>query len=113
MFSTKSCAFCVSQWNVLQYFSEQTGWIVNKIDIAAEPQKAARFNIQGTPQTIMIRRGTEQWFTVAVGSDSYPVIADNAYRAIRLLKGEINEQQFFNGEGDDGGFFDPMARGLE
>ncbi len=113
MFSSAKCAFCISQWNVLQYFSEQTGWIVKKVDIDLEPQKAARFNIKGTPQTIMIRRGTPQWFTVAVGSDSYPVVADNAYRAIRLLTGEITEQQFFNGEGDDGGFFDPAARGIE
>ena len=113
MFSSQKCVFCISQWNVLQYFAEQTGWIVNKIDVDLEPQKAARFNIRSTPQTIMIRRDTPQWFTVAVGSDSFPVIADNAYRAVRLLKGEISEQQFFNGEGDDGGFFDPNARVVE
>lgn len=110
MFSSKRCTFCVSQWNVLQYFAEETGWIVRRIDIDEDPLKAARFNVRGTPMTVMIRRGSPQWFTVGVGSDSYPVLADNAYRAIRLLKGEISEEQFFNGEGDDGGFFDPAAR---
>lgn len=110
MFSSERCTFCISQWNVLQYFAEQTGWIVKKVDVDREPQKAARFNVQGTPMTVMIRRGGPQWFTVGVGSDSYPVLADNTYRAIRLLKGEIDEEQFFNGEGDDGGFFDPAAR---
>ncbi|MEL6277290.1 MAG: conjugal transfer protein TraF [Pseudomonadota bacterium] len=111
MFSSERCAFCISQWNVMQYFAEQTGWIIKRVDVDLEPSKAARFNVQGTPMTVMIRRNSTQWFPVAVGSDSYPVLADNAYRAIRLMKGEINERQFFNGEGDDGGFFDPMAGG--
>ncbi len=113
MFSSKNCTFCTSQWNVLQLFAERTGWIVNKTDIHLEPDKAGRFGVEGTPRTIMIRRNTNQWFTVAVGSESYPVIADNAYRGIRLLKGEITNQQFFNSEGDDGGFFDPTSRGLK
>ncbi len=113
MFSSRSCGFCGSQWNVVKLFADKTGWIVRNIDVDLEPDKAARFGVQGTPMTILIRKGTPQWFTVGVGTDSYPALADNAYRAIRLLKGEINERQFFNGEGDDGGFFDPAARPME
>lgn len=110
MFSSKRCGFCGSQWNVVQLFADKTGWIVKNIDVDLEPEKAARFGVEGTPMTILIRKGTPQWFTVGVGTDSYPALADNAYRAIRLLKGEIDERQFFNGEGDDGGFFDPAAK---
>ncbi|MEM6415489.1 MAG: conjugal transfer protein TraF [Pseudomonadota bacterium] len=109
MFSRKTCTHCLSQWNVLQYFADRTGWIVNKVDVDEEPQKAARFGVQASPVTVMIRRNSNQWFTVAVGSESFPVIADNAYRGIRLLNGEIDGRQFFNGEGDDGGFFDPRV----
>lgn len=110
MFSSKRCGFCGSQWNVVQLFADKTGWIVRNVDVDREPEKAARFGVEGTPMTILIRKGTPQWFTVGVGTDSYPALADNAYRAIRLLKGEIREPQFFNGEGDDGGFFDPAAK---
>lgn len=110
MFSSKACGFCGPQWNVVQLFADRTGWIVRQVDVDAEPSRAARFGIDRTPITIMIRKDTPQWFTVGVGTDSYPALADNVYRAIRLLKGEIDERQFFNGEGDDGGFFDPAAR---
>ena len=80
-----------------------------KIDVQREPAKAARFNVTGTPVTVLIERDTENWFPVAVGSESFPAVADNAYRAVRFLRGEITETQFFNGAGDDGGFFDPEA----
>lgn len=110
MFSSEKCGFCKPQWNVVQLFGDKTGWIVRKVDVDREPDKAERFGVEGTPMTIMIRKDTPQWFTVGVGTDSYPALADNVYRAIRLLKGEINEIQFFNGEGDDGGFFDPAAK---
>lgn len=109
MFSSRTCGHCGSQWSVLQHFADKTGWIVNKVDVDDEPQKAARFGVSATPITVMIRRGHRQWFTVAVGTESFPVVADNAYRGLRLMKGEIDERQFFNGEGDDGGFFDPTV----
>jgi conjugal transfer pilus assembly protein TraF len=110
MFSSQRCGFCGPQWSVVQLFADKNGWLVHNIDIDAEPQKAARFGVEGTPMTVMIRKDTPQWFTVGVGTDSYPALADNVYRAIRLLKGEIDERQFFNGAGDDGGFFDPAHR---
>ncbi|MEO1280111.1 MAG: conjugal transfer protein TraF [Pseudomonadota bacterium] len=109
MFSSRTCGHCASQWSVLQHFADKTGWIVNKVDVDDEPQKAARFGVSATPITVMIRKGHRQWFTVAVGTESFPVVADNAYRGLRLMKGEIDERQFFNGEGDDGGFFDPTV----
>ncbi len=110
MFSSQRCGFCGPQWQVVQFFAEKTGWIVHNVDVDDEPQKAARFGAHGTPMTVIIRKDTPQWFTVGVGADSYPALADNVYRAIRLLKGEIDERQFFNGAGDDGGFFDPAHR---
>jgi conjugal transfer pilus assembly protein TraF len=110
MFSSTRCGFCGPQWQVVQFFAEKTGWIVHNIDIESEPQKAARFGVEGTPMTVIIRKDTPQWFPVGAGTDSYPALADNVYRAIRLLKGEIDERQFFNSASDDGGFFDPAYR---
>jgi len=108
MFSSKGCGYCTVQWGVLQAFHDRTSWAISKIDIDDHPDRAARFNVQGTPMTIMIRKNTDQWFPVSVGAESLPAIADNAYRAVRLLKGEISNQQFLTDEQDNGGFFDPQ-----
>ena len=107
MFSSEGCGFCNVQWGTIQAFKDATGWAIRRLDIAEFPGRAARFNIEATPTTILIEKGSDAWFPVSVGVESLPVISDNAYRAIRLLSGEINQQQFFNYESDDGGFFDP------
>ena len=109
MFSSEACGFCKVQWGTLQAFRDRTGWTISTVDIAEYPERAARFNIRATPMTILIRKGSPEWFPISVGVESLPVIADNAYRGIRLLKGEISHQQFLNSESDDGGFFDPVG----
>lgn len=106
MFSSKGCQFCDIQWGVLKSYQDRTGWNVTKIDIAEFPERAARFNISGTPMTILLRKNSPDWFPVAAGAVSLPEVTDNAYRAIRVLKGEISVQQFLSHESDDGGFFD-------
>lgn len=109
MFSSKTCGFCDVQWGVVQAFQDRTGWNVTKVDIAEHPDRAARFNVTGTPMTILIRKNTRDWFPVSAGAVSLPEVTDNAYRALRVLKGEITIQQFLNHESDDGGFFDPQV----
>jgi len=108
MFSSVGCGFCDVQWGVVQSFQDRTGWNVTKVDIAEHPERAARFNVTGTPMTILIRKNTRDWFPVSVGAVSLPEVTDNAYRGIRVLRGEITVQQFLNNESDDGGFFDPQ-----
>lgn len=107
MFTSKGCGFCKVQWGTIQAFKDRTGWSIRRLDIAEYPGRAARFNVRATPMTILIKKGSDAWFPISVGVESLPVIADNAYRAVRLLSGEINQQQFLNYESDDGGFFDP------
>lgn len=106
MFSSESCGFCDVQWGVVKSFQDRTGWNVNRVDIAEYPERAARFNVSGTPMTILIRKNTSDWFPVAAGAVSLPEVTDNTYRAIRVLKSEINVQQFLTNESDEGGFFD-------
>lgn len=107
MFSSQGCGYCNIQWGILQAFSDRTGWKISKMDVAEFPERAARFNVQGTPMTILIRKNTQDWFPVSVGAENLPALADNTYRAVRLILGEISNQQFLTHEGDDGGFFDP------
>ena len=113
MFSSQGCGFCGVQWGVLQAFQDRTGWNVTKVDIADYPERAARFNVTGTPMTILIRKNSREWFPVSAGAVSLPEVSDNAYRAIRVLKGEISVQQFLNSESDDGGFFDTRSAAFE
>ena len=109
MFSDPRCGLCVTQWSVLQLFADQTGWRIAKIDVTAEPEKAARFGVSGTPQTVMLRRGGQQWANVAIGSQSLPNVAETAYRQVRILKGETDPSQFYTDGHQEGGFFDPRA----
>ncbi|WP_262695998.1 conjugal transfer protein TraF [Kordiimonas aquimaris] len=113
MFSSDGCGFCSVQWGVLQAFQDRTGWNVTKVDVADYPERAARFNVTGTPMTILIRKNSREWFPVSAGAVSLPEVSDNAYRAIRVLKGEISVQQFLNSESDDGGFFDTRSAAFE
>ena len=112
MFSSEGCGYCDIQWGVVKSFQDRTGWNVSRIDIDDYPERAARFNITGTPMTILIRKNTPDWFPVAAGAVSLPEVTDNTYRAIRVLKGEISVQQFLSNESDDGGFFDTGAAAL-
>lgn len=109
MFSLEGCAFCDTQMAVLKHFQSTYGWRIGTIDIKKHPDKAARFAIEQAPVTIIIRKGTEEWQTVAVGAESLPIVRDNTYRAIRFLRGEISPEQFLNAAYEDGGFFDPAA----
>ncbi len=106
MFSSESCGFCDVQWGTVKAFQDRTGWNVTRVDIDVYAERAARFNVSGTPRTILIRKDTPDWFPLAAGAVSLPEVTDNAYRAIRVLKGEISVQQFLTNESDAGGFFD-------
>lgn len=107
MFSSEGCGYCDVQWATVQAFKDKAGWVIRRLDVAAYPERAARFAVEATPTTILIRKGSDTWFPVAVGVESLPVLSDNIYRAIRLIAGETHPRQFLNSESDDGGFFDP------
>lgn len=108
LFSTDTCPYCPVQQATLARFSEKHQWTVQRIDIDDNPAAQARFDITVTPMTILIERGSQRWLPVAVGIEALPVIEDNTYRAVRLLRGEISAQQFILAEYNDGGFFDPV-----
>ncbi len=109
MFSSPGCPYCASQINVLKYFADRHHWVVDDIDISRDHAMKSRFNITTTPMTILIERGSERWMPIAVGLESVAAIEDNAYRAVRLLKGEISPKQYFTTEYQDGGFADTVV----
>jgi len=60
---------------------------------------------------MIIRRGTPQRMVIATGVEAYPNLAQMAYQAVRLLRGDIRPEQFLTGPGEEDGFFDALGNG--
>lgn len=111
MFSRSTCGYCRVQWPILQRFQDEMGWQVTDLDIDRRSDVAARFGVEVTPTTMLIRRGSQQRMIVASGVEAYPTLAQTTYQAVRLLSGDIRPEQFMTGPGEDNGFFDALSRG--
>ncbi|GFE75807.1 conjugal transfer protein TraF [Novosphingobium sp. TCA1] len=111
MFSRAACGYCRVQWPIVQRFQDETGWQVTRIDLDQRPDAGARFGVEVTPTTMLIRRGSAQRMIVATGVEAYPNLAQMTYQAVRLLRGDIRPEQFMTGPGEDAGFFDALANG--
>ncbi|MBT0667378.1 conjugal transfer protein TraF [Novosphingobium profundi] len=111
MFSRATCGYCRVQWPIVQRFQEETGWQVMRFDLDERPDVGARFGVEITPTTMIIRRGSRQRMIIATGVEAYPNLAQMAYQAVRLLRGDIRPEQFMTGPGEDAGFFDALGNG--
>ncbi|MHA6766101.1 conjugal transfer protein TraF [Sphingobium ummariense] len=111
MFSRSTCGYCRVQWPIIQRFQEEMGWQVTLLDIDKRPEVRERFGVEITPTTMVIRRGSQQRMIIASGVEAYPNLAQMAYQAVRLLRGDIRPEQFMTGPGEDAGFFDALGNG--
>ncbi|MCP3732195.1 conjugal transfer protein TraF [Sphingomonas sp. MG17] len=111
MFSRSTCGYCRVQWPIVQRFQEEMSWQVTLMDLDRRPDLAARYGVEITPTTMLIRRGSAQRMVVASGVETYPNLAQMAYQATRLLSGDIRPEQFMTGPGEEDGFFDALANG--
>jgi len=107
MFTQPNCPYCETQRSTLKYFTGKYYWPVKEIDITRRPDIAAKYNVNQTPITILIAKEKDDWMPISVGADSVPNVADNTYRAIRLMNDEIDPEMFYTPEYMEGGFFDP------
>lgn len=111
MFSRSTCGYCRVQWPIVQRFQEEMGWQITLMDADKRPDVAQRFGVEITPTTMVIRRGSAQRMVIASGVEAYPNLAQMAYQAVRLLRGDIRPEQFLTGPGEEDGFFDALANG--
>lgn len=111
MLSRESCGYCRVQWPIIQRFQEEMGWQVTLLDLDRRPEIKERFGVEVTPTTMIIRRGSAQRMIIASGIEAYPALAQMAYQAVRLLRGDIRPEQFMTGAGEEDGFFDALANG--
>lgn len=111
MFSRSSCGYCGVQWPILQRFQEETGWQIIREDLDRRPELGARFGVEVTPTTMVIRRNSAQRMVIANGVEAFPTLIQTAYQAVKLLSGDIRPEQFLTGAGEENGFFDALANG--
>lgn len=111
MFSRSTCGYCRVQWPIVQRFQEEMGWQVTLMDVDQRPDISQRFGVEITPTTMIIRRGSQQRMVIASGVEAYPNLAQMAYQAVRLLRGDIRPEQFMTGPGEENGFFDALSNG--
>ena len=111
MFSRTSCGYCRVQWPILQRFQEETGWQIIREDLDRRPELGARFGVEVTPTTMVIRRNSAQRMVIANGVEAFPTLIQTAYQAVKLLSGDIRPEQFLTGAGEENGFFDALANG--
>ncbi|KMS58330.1 conjugal transfer protein TraF [Sphingobium cupriresistens] len=97
MFSRASCGYCRVQWPLIQRFQDEMGWQVSAQDLDRRPDLKARFAVEVTPTTMIIRRGTNQRMVIANGVEAYPNLIQTAYQAVKLLSGDIRPEQFLTG----------------
>lgn len=109
-FHRPDCSYCDEQSHILDWFSRETSWTVKKVDILHNPELAARFTIEITPTLILIQKGNQDYLPVSAGVISADEIEDKAYRAVRLLKGDISPEEYSLYEFQKGGGFDVKKR---
>lgn len=111
LFTMPNCGHCQVQKQTLMQFHQRHGWRIKEIDVMAHRQLVDKFNIQVTPTLVLIKNDTPDWMPISVGVEALSTIEQNVYRGVRLLRGEIQPQQFFMDSHERGGFSDPLSGG--
>ncbi len=108
-FVSPGCGFCEKQAAILSYFVEKYGWQIKTVDIGRNSNSAARFNINITPTLLLIKKGQDNYMTVANGVIALSEMERKLYRAIRSLKGSTQEDNFLMYDFQKGSAFDPTS----
>lgn len=112
-FQRSDCSYCDEQSRILDWFTNETGWTVKRVNISENPGLAAKFSVEITPTLILIQKGNQDYLPVSAGVISADEIEDKAYRAVRLLKGDISPEEYSLYEFQKGGGFDVKKRRLQ
>jgi conjugal transfer pilus assembly protein TraF len=112
-FQRPDCSYCDEQAHILDWFTGESGWTVKRVNTRENPGLAAKFNVEITPTLILIQKGNQEYLPVSAGVISADEIEDKAYRAVRLLKGEISPEEYSLYEFQKGGAFDVKKRRLQ
>jgi len=110
MFTEDGCQYCGAMDGVIKQFVFRHDWKIKYVDRNANPGLSNKFKIEVAPTVVMIRRDhPDSWLPISYGVVSVPEVEENIYRAIRVIKGEIEPTQFYTPEHQKGRAFDPLA----
>lgn len=108
-FYQDSCPYCEAQTGIMQFMVSMRHWNVQSVNIAQRPELAAKFNVTVTPTTLLIKKGVDDYLTMATGVITLADLDDAIYSGMRLMEGEIKPEQNGMREYQRGGGLDPLA----
>lgn len=109
IFMSGTCPACKAMHRIYKAFAARHGWQVRYIDVERRLDLVEHFNVSVTPTVILVQAETQKHQTVSHGVQALPNLELNIYRSLRLMKGEINLQQFLTMEHQMGSSLDPLA----
>ena len=108
-FINPSCQYCDAQNDIIKFFKDRYKWQVLEVDVAANPQRAAKFGVETTPSLMLIKKGTDEYFMAGSGVVSLDELERNVYRGIRQLNGQAQPDEYYLYKDQKGGAFDYTA----
>jgi conjugal transfer pilus assembly protein TraF len=108
-FYRNDCQYCNTQSEVMRMFVRNHGWTVRPVNIAEAPILATKFNVTIVPTVVLIKKGVDDFTPIATGVVALNQIDIRVFSGIRLMNGEIKPEQYFMGDFERGGGFDPLA----
>lgn len=94
MFTQNGCRFCTAQRSILTYFENNYQWPIRSVDIYKNPNMASEFGVDQTPAIIIVQGTTGKAMPISSGVTAMADLRTRIYRTVRLMKGEIQPEQW-------------------
>lgn len=96
-FVQPGCVYCQHQQPVIEQFQKDTNWYVKTIDITQNPEVKSKFNINGTPVIVLIKRnaGASNWQAVSIGYSALNTLRTDVFNLVRLFNGHTSQSKYY------------------
>ncbi|EBB4367774.1 conjugal transfer protein TraF [Salmonella enterica] len=96
-FVQPGCVYCQHQLPVMEEFQKETNWYVKTIDIIQNPEVRSKFNINGTPVIVLIKKNADanNWQAVSIGYSPLNTLREDVFNLVRLFNGQVPQSKYF------------------
>ncbi|EAQ3014605.1 thiol reductase thioredoxin [Salmonella enterica] len=96
-FVQPGCVYCQHQLPVMEEFQKETNWYVKTIDIIQNPEVRSKFNINGTPVIVLIKKngGANNWQAVSIGYSPLNTLREDVFKLVRLFNGLEPQRKYY------------------
>lgn len=84
-FYSPDCGYCEKQMQVLEYFMEQTGWLIKPVNIKSDQKAAQNFKISVTPSIVMVKRNSPDWLLISSGLIALSDLQERLVRGMEYI----------------------------